>query len=752
MINKYCYAYNKKSKAWVFVIGSYPLREGFDGEAKYFSVRPSNDPNVTASKMLGKNLQSIRAGDWIEVAESKYSADTGDYVKKPRVLRFIEGSSSRVLTGTSSDTRRFDWDLVIRPAPKDFIPPVFKVGDLVNMEDEVNYYAVVSEINSSYEFPRYKVKYFKHTEYDNRMVHGVAHDSGSLVLYAWQMSAVNKPAPRLRMSTSDRAGHVRRMKFNINSANANGGLNSRFTYPPSIIASRRLFKANGKLLAKVVAEAKIGSIETLLNNAYEILEPLNRLRGEKRNQLFNEYFDHAPGFDDYVQLCLNCEQAEVSDEMMYSDTEGTSFCRSCEDNFVYSDLMGDYLLRDSAIDYFDSIGSYGEDEPNDRVMRRWAERQDDVFLYDGQAFDADTYEYVLDQNGENDGYDDDGDSDYQERSHDGLNGYHSSRRVWKERWENKSYLPLGLEIEVFTKQRAAAVTDMREAFPDLVYLERDGSLNDTYGFEVITQPLGKVEWELHGKKMLNILKSNGCIAYNSPAGEGYGIHININRKYLSPLQEARMFMFLAAEENYNFVTAIAQRSKVYNADLDIGKTTKSRQKVSAMGGLTSVYMGDDERGNSKFARKLEGKGKYAPIKLHDERLEIRIFQSTLNGTSFNKNLEFTWALVEWTSTKAATGTTWMHTDFVKWLAKRAHAERDFPSLVAFLRRDEYTLIDAHPVKNTWLALIPKETRRSVQQNVVALFETEAVEKPQSTAVAVVPPAPSLPAQMYVMAA
>lgn len=744
------YAYNKKTKRFVRIEGSFPREANFNPEAKEFVVTYAGEQDFrNPTAVAAKDLVAITTGAYVEVTVTVTDTDSGIIKEETLVCRVIEPRHNGVLTGIrgqQASAQHFHaWSAIIKPKAKRYKPPVHQVGDLVRFIRDPAFYAVVSKIENTDGAVLYEAVYFKKADYAARLRDGVNHDMGYLKLGATQIEKVNKPAPKVRMSATDKRRLRDTYKRNINSGNIQhnarfGSLYNRHTYK----LRRGEYKHEGAMLGIVVAEAKVGIVDTLSDNTTTVLNALLRLDVSTMEALFTKYFNEVQEFSDYISICHSCGEVEITDELMYSDAGNTSFCRGCEGAFVYSELMDDYLPDDNAMPYFDSYNSYNDGNPNDHVTRSWAQGQN-MYLYNGSAFDEETYCRVTE-----DDYDDE---DEDNSSNDGLHGYHSASRNWKERWEDKAYVPLGLEIEVYTEQRAAAVMEMREEFPDLVYLERDGSLSDDYGFEVITQPLGKVEWALHGKKMLNILKANDCVAYNDPAGEGYGIHINISRKYLTALQEARMFMFLAATDNYNFVTAIAQRSKVYNADVDIGKTTKSRQKISALGGLTSSHTGKhDEFGNGIYTKKISGKGKYAPIKLHDDRLEIRIFQSTLNGTSFNKNIEFVWAMVEWTNTKTASGTSWMHTDFVKWLAGRANAERDFPNLLAFLRRDSYSLIDADDVENTWKALIPKETRRSVPQTVVALFETEEVEVPQSTALAVIPPTPVVAAETYAMAA
>lgn len=692
MITQFSTVWDKKAKAWGTVRGSYPLDEHYNEEAKFFSVSALPLSMESSKKVNVKNLQVLSQSDWVEV--ELVGGEQKTYFV--RITDFIG-----------------DWSTA-KPAPKGYTAPEFQVGDLVSLVLSPHRWAVVKQV-----FPdriEYALETFLSRDYERLLESGVSVDqTAPKTTTANLLTKVDLPAPQGIRSARERQQIRDNFKWNINSGNS-----QYFAYHN--VYAKRNHQTRGKLLAKVIAEAKNDKYDTLNGSKYEIKEVLNSLTRKNQNLVWRLIEDVNTQNDIFCE-CGECGQIEVYDDVKYSEWHDTSFCGACEDRFVYSGIMDSYIRENEACPYYESVRAYRNEDADDWVVSSWAMGNLHVYElnHEGVFFDESTYDEVCDQ------YDDDDDDD-DEQDRDGLEAYHDSNRNWVEQWENKSYLPLGLEVEVYSEDRREAVMAVRNAFSDM-YLERDGSIDDDYGFEVITQPYGKDEWAKHGKKLLNILKDYSACAYNSPAGRGYGIHININRSYLSPLQEMRMFMFLAANENGDFVKAIAQRANIFNAEVAIGAITECNQKVSNAGGLTAMCLGRrDPRGADIYNKKINGRGKYAPINMHYDRMEIRIFQSTLNGTSFNKNLEFTWALIEWTSTKVATGHSWAHVDFVKWLAKRPHAEKDYPSLVAFLRKDTYALIDcAAPIANTWKEFIPKETRRSVLQLVVNAFDEEEVE-------------------------
>lgn len=136
--------------------------------------------------------------------------------------------------------------------------------------------------------------------------------------------------------------------------------------------------------------------------------------------------------------------------------------------------------------------------------------------------------------------------------------------------------------------------------------------------------------------------------------------------------------------------------------MDIGTMPKMYQKIRRMGGMDWIYE------SGKEVRKPRGLGKYSPLNFKSELAEFRMFQSTTHLPSFMKNLEFIWALWEWTRPASATGVGWNHEDFVKWLASRPNVTKDYPNLVAYLLRESYVVKGGSkhlPIHNTWLVLM-----------------------------------------------
>lgn len=405
--------------------------------------------------------------------------------------------------------------------------------------------------------------------------------------------------------------------------------------------------------------------------------------------------------DGEVVRCDLCGKYELRDNATPYESRDDSgvACSDCvedSDNIVWSEAQDCYLLASDARPYYTSVRSFRNGTADDWVLPGYARSHMDCReCEDEPGFcDADVYYDV---------YGSDEDEEEEEEDDDGLASYHGSCRAsfFKERNANPTHPPLGVELEVYAEDRADAVADLRNTL-DWIY-ERDGSLDDDHGFEIVSPPMGYDEW-LHPETgdahtLLSACRDAGVVGYNATNGM-YGIHINVHRRFLSPLQEARIMMFMCAQENLDLVRAVAQRRAVYGSpQIDMGSLEQDRQKIHLIGGLNH---GTRQRGRRE--KKIYGVGKYSPINWKENIAEIRVFQSTTNPASFKKNLEFVWALIDWTKPIAATGASWHHADFVAWLAANHAARKMYPNLTQYLTREKYVVKGGsarYPIRNTW---------------------------------------------------
>jgi hypothetical protein len=209
-----------------------------------------------------------------------------------------------------------------------------------------------------------------------------------------------------------------------------------------------------------------------------------------------------------------------------------------------------------------------------------------AFLYES---DRDEYEAIRSE-----------DEDEEDERLYKLASYHSNRlrnpsaHYFTEISEDNSPA-LGVEVEVYVaryvKQAVKKLSDHENPWINNLMLELDGSLDEDHSFEVITKPLGRTEWNDFGPALCQALLDGGCTAYNSPARTRYGIHVNLHRRHLSPLAEARIMFFLCSQQNQDFVQVIAQRESIYNPKIDIGGLDAFKQTVCHLGSLGWVDSG-----------------------------------------------------------------------------------------------------------------------------------------------------------------
>lgn len=395
--------------------------------------------------------------------------------------------------------------------------------------------------------------------------------------------------------------------------------------------------------------------------------------------------------DEFV-LCDRCHTPELrgyetdvrtrrGHELWCGDCAGDALrCDCCGDHFSGSQMATDDLCAQC----YDS--SYFTCDGCDRVLHS------DEYHSDGHCCDC---------------HDDDECS----ASADGLDGYHDANRSWNHLNTRPGYpyanAPvLGVELEVYSRDRADAVAALRRlectaAYQLPLILESDGSLDDDYGFEVVQHPMGLADHQSYAPALLECLLNNNTLGWDASNGT-YGIHITVARSALTPLQEARMMMFLCAADNQHFVHCMAQRSSIYAARVDIGGVCRdSPIRAINLSGLK--VSGSDSR------KRISGVGKYSPINFKDTLAEFRIFQSTLNKVSYLKNLEFVSALIDWTNPQSATGSGWHHINFLTWLQHRPNAREHYPNLVAFLQRDTIPVQGERPYPNIYKDLLPRTT-------------------------------------------
>ena len=235
-------------------------------------------------------------------------------------------------------------------------------------------------------------------------------------------------------------------------------------------------------------------------------------------------------------------------------------------------------------------------------------------------------------------------------------GYHGCDRhsfLQHVDWNDSSLM--GVELEVLCTNLHKTVQALQAA--DLhMLIERDGSLDPRLGIELIfpPTPYKNFNTDCDIYKALSILRSTKTKGYK--AGTGYGCHISINRGALTSLHSGKFSKFIHA--NKRLTVLIAQRL------------------------------------NDSYARFMPSDVKYTIVDLlrlnqkylacsmrNRERIEIRIFRSTLSWITMRRYLEYTASVLEFT--KICSLRELRQIPYLEWLLSPVN-KRCYHNLVSYL--------------------------------------------------------------------
>jgi hypothetical protein len=224
--------------------------------------------------------------------------------------------------------------------------------------------------------------------------------------------------------------------------------------------------------------------------------------------------------------------------------------------------------------------------------------------------------YSEQQDGWTDEPDDDSSDD---RDEYGIPSYHSAERNWSYMLANRSTRAFyGFEIELLfstTRKCVAFYGDYLADEPD-VCGERDGSLDDDRGLEIITRPFSLEELREPGNRLETLLAN--AAAYGADPTEGdecYGIHITTNWGRLTSDHQDRMRAMVY--EQRQMTIWVSQRE-------------------------TSYAEFNPDKGSHHTALHIRSR----------DAAEMRTFQSTLDWPQVMSYVEYLDALAEWTRNPA----------------------------------------------------------------------------------------------------
>lgn len=292
-------------------------------------------------------------------------------------------------------------------------------------------------------------------------------------------------------------------------------------------------------------------------------------------------------------------------------------------------------------DGFDAEGVHRDTEtyfsPTTRLTRNGGRRDEDGYDWTGR----DAFGYDRDGYGR-DGYNEDGEDAYGNTRCDNGDcddeccetcnppvGFESSLCSYGERadrhhgWRPDPNVTLyaGHEIEMYSDNEdfsdvEGVLRQLNNAYRTLAPLTRtsncaiakhDGSLGD-WGFETVTVPL--TDAQMYGIfEQFKTLGNGDCSAWDR--GDSVGHHIHLSRAAIAPLTLGKMLVFMNAEENRGFLTAIAGRECRAYARYATKKLTDGRNH-----------------------------DRYEVLNVTDKTVEFRMFKANLYSKAILKNHEF----------------------------------------------------------------------------------------------------------------
>ena len=285
--------------------------------------------------------------------------------------------------------------------------------------------------------------------------------------------------------------------------------------------------------------------------------------------------------------------------------------------------------------------------------------------------------------------------------------YHGHKGIWTfipQRLGNDSTaMPMGLEIEMAnnpaTKHKPITncwhvLQEQEQHNTDWnnIYFETDSSIGPS-GVELISNPM-TLEYHRHyWPIMLKSLRKR-FVGWDTHKLNHYphGIHITFNRLHFSDLHLARLKIFSEYDKNSEFMDIISQRNYIYGLD-EGNKICNGSKKISG-------YMQID-------GGKILNSSKYRAVHIKGKLIEVRMFASTLNTTSFFKNLEFIDAFRNWSM---ETRFDPEYTAFLSWLGTGTYHSRRYHHLIKYLNQDVFYIKD----KDAQVLRVPNTIKKYVK--------------------------------------
>ena len=185
-----------------------------------------------------------------------------------------------------------------------------------------------------------------------------------------------------------------------------------------------------------------------------------------------------------------------------------------------------------------------------------------------------------------------------------------------------------------------------------MYAVHDGSITQegslASGLELITMPFSREYWYEELRETLDDTLTTLKSKYNLEAykHKTCGMHIHLSR---ASFTSARLYKFLyMLIKNPSWSCDVGQRIE---DDWALRYCSFSKEGKTIADIVHKAQQGMDQpiRDRARGERMTHNMDKYVAVNTNNNRsIEIRIFKGTLNPIAIQKNLEFCWALYDWT--------------------------------------------------------------------------------------------------------
>jgi hypothetical protein len=202
----------------------------------------------------------------------------------------------------------------------------------------------------------------------------------------------------------------------------------------------------------------------------------------------------------------------------------------------------------------------------------------------------------------------------------------------------------GAELEIMANSDASANAIRRAAVELGLVAERDGSLDQDYGIEIIGPPMTYDEITASDSVWRKFLDSIRGKALGWDAGQTYGMHVNLNRIAFSLIEVSKYVTFV----NENTMLAELVGGRPLNSYCNgMSAIDMGGLKASLQGWVDKGSYGEDIGGVIDYFNCNNGSvpvaetSKYLAAAIRSKaRIEVRMFRSTIRWDRFKRNIQF----------------------------------------------------------------------------------------------------------------